>query len=285
MNTAVSCFAGIGGFDLALERNGYDVVAQIEIDKHAQNVLRKRFPLSTLYHDITEVKGEDLVRSGFVPAGGIITGGFPCQDLSVAGRRAGLGGERSGLFWHIHRLIEETETEWFILENVPGLLSSQRGRDMGIVITALVDLGYGVAWRVLDAQHFGVPQRRRRVFIVGHSSGDPRRAAEILAVSESVRGDSAAGNQAGQEVAGTVGGGAAVSSIDRVAERESDGDAGGRNVPSRHRHPSGRARAASRTAFGQTSFAGYSEGVTTLTATTYKRPEDNVVCENGTFGC
>ena len=207
VNTAVSCFAGIGGFDLALERNGYDVVAQIEIDKAAQSVLRQRFPTAELYSDITDVTGDDLLRSGFVSSGGIITGGFPCQDLSVAGRRAGLAGGRSGLFWEIHRLIEETKTEWFILENVPGLLSSNSGRDMGTVLGALVDIGYGVAYRVLDAQFFGVPQRRRRVFIVGHSSGDARRAAEILAVGESVRGDSAQGDKAGQEVAGTLGGG------------------------------------------------------------------------------
>lgn len=221
--TAVSCFAGVGGFDIALERNGYNVVAQIEIDKHAQNVLRRHFPNTELYGDITEVKGEDLVRSGFNPTGGIITGGFPCQDLSVAGKRAGLEGSRSGLFWEIRRLIEETCTEWFILENVPGLLSSQRGRDMGVVVSALVELGYGVSWRVLDAQHFGVPQRRRRVFIVGHSSGNPRRAAEILAVSESVRGDTQAGNQAGQEVAGTLGGGVTLgdSVVERERERES----------------------------------------------------------------
>ena len=185
MKTAVSLFAGIGGFDLALERNGVKVVAAVEIDKKASDVLAKHFPNSKLFGDIQTVTGKDLIDAGFEPREGIITGGFPCQDLSVAGKRAGLAGKRSGLFWEICRLLEETKTENFILENVPGLLSSNEGRDMAAVVEALVELGYGIAWRVLDAQYFGVPQRRRRVFIVGClADGGARRVAEILALSE-----------------------------------------------------------------------------------------------------
>jgi DNA (cytosine-5)-methyltransferase 1 len=101
MRTAVSLFAGVGGFDLALERNGVKVVASVEIDKKAQEVLKKHFPQSTIFGDITGVTGEQLIAAGFEPRNGIITGGFPCQDLSVAGKRAGLGGSRSGLFWEI----------------------------------------------------------------------------------------------------------------------------------------------------------------------------------------
>ena len=164
---AVSLFAGVGGFDLALQRNGVEVVASVEIDKKAQEVLRRRFPNSTIFGDITEVTGEQLISAGFNPDNGIITGGFPCQDLSVAGKRAGLAGKRSGLFWEICRLLDETRAQNFILENVPGLLSSNNGRDMAAVLEALVQRGYRVGWRVLDAQYFGVPQRRRRVFIVG----------------------------------------------------------------------------------------------------------------------
>ena len=189
--TAVSLFAGVGGFDLALERNGIKVVASVEIDKKASAILAKHFPDSTIFGDIQEVTGEQLIKAGFNPIGGIITGGFPCQDLSVAGKRAGLGGKRSGLFWEICRLLDETKAENFILENVPGLLSSNYGRDMAVVIEALVERGYCIAWRVLDAQHFGVPQRRRRVFIVGSLGNrggkelekyslSPRAAAGIL---------------------------------------------------------------------------------------------------------
>jgi DNA (cytosine-5)-methyltransferase 1 len=184
MTTAVSLFAGVGGFDLALERAGVKVVASVEWDKNAQNVLRKQFPNAQVFGDIQGVTGEQLIQSGFTPSDGIITGGFPCQDLSVAGKRAGLAGLRSGLFWEICRLLDETRTQTFILENVPGLLSSNNGRDMAVVIEALVERGYRIAWRVLDAQYFGVPQRRRRVFIVGCLGNQGRSPEEILAIAE-----------------------------------------------------------------------------------------------------
>ena len=184
MTTAVSLFAGVGGFDLALERAGVKVVASVEWDKNAQNVLRKQFPNAQVFGDIQGVTGEQLRAAGFNPIDGIITGGFPCQDLSVAGKRAGLAGSRSGLFWEICRLLDETRTQTFILENVPGLLSSNNGRDMAVVIEALVERGYRIAWRVLDAQYFGVPQRRRRVFIVGCLGNQGRSPEEILAIAE-----------------------------------------------------------------------------------------------------
>jgi DNA (cytosine-5)-methyltransferase 1 len=197
--TGVSLFAGVGGFDLAMERNGVDVIANVEIDKQCQKVLAKHFPNAKQFSDITDVKGSDLIAAGFKPNRGIITGGFPCQDLSVAGKRRGLAGERSGLFWEIARLIEETKTEWFILENVPGLLTSNKGRDFGVVIGTMADLGYSLAWRVLDAQHFGVPQRRRRVFIVGRRAGDGLSAAEVLFKSEGLRRNTTQSKQTGQD--------------------------------------------------------------------------------------
>ena len=183
--TAVSLFAGVGGFDLALERNGVKVVASVEIDEKASAVLAKQFPNAKLFNDIKGVTGEQLINAGFDPENGIITGGFPCQDLSVAGKRAGLEGGRSGLFWEIVRLLDETKAKYFILENVVGLLSSNNGADMGAVIGALVERRYGIAYRILDAQHFGVPQRRRRVFIVGCAGDSGRTPAEILALTES----------------------------------------------------------------------------------------------------
>jgi DNA-cytosine methyltransferase len=186
--TAVSLFAGIGGFELAMQRQGVEVVASVEIDKHASKLLQARFPLVKHFTDVQTVTGKELIDAGFKPESGIITGGFPCQDLSVAGRRAGLEGERSGLFWEIARILEETKAKYFIVENVPGLLSSSKGRDMGIVIGTLAELGYGVAWRVLDAQYFGVPQRRRRVFIVG-CLDNPTGAGEILFERNGLRRD------------------------------------------------------------------------------------------------
>lgn len=195
---AVSLFAGVGGFDLALERAGVPVVASVEIDKHARGVLQQQFPNTTLLEDVKDVTGDQLRELGFEGSDGIIVGGFPCQDLSVAGKRAGLAGGRSGLFWEICRILDETKTKWFVLENVPGLLSSNEGRDMGTVIQALVERGYGVAYRILDAQYFGVAQRRRRIFIVGCLGDNGRAPAEVLALIEGMRGYSEAINQKGK---------------------------------------------------------------------------------------
>jgi DNA (cytosine-5)-methyltransferase 1 len=164
------------------------VVAAVEIDSATRGVLRHKFPSTQLFNDVRTVTGDELIAAGFNPTDGIIVGGFPCQDLSVAGKRAGLDGTRSGLFWEIIRLIDELNPKWLVLENVPGLLSSNGGRDMGTVVGALVERGYGIAYRVLDAQHFGVPQRRRRVVIVGCFGNDGRTPGEILAVSESREG-------------------------------------------------------------------------------------------------
>jgi len=206
--TAVSLFAGVGGFDLALERNGVEVVAAVEIDKNARGVLAHRFPNTKLFNDVTTVTGEDLRNAGFVPEHGIITGGFPCQDLSVAGKRAGLAGQRSGLYWEIVRLVDELSPKYLVLENVPGLLSSNGGRDMGIVIGALTDRGYSVGWRVLDAQYFGVAQRRRRVFIVASLGDNGAAPSQILALAEGLRGDTPSRRAKGQETAGDAGQGA-----------------------------------------------------------------------------
>jgi DNA (cytosine-5)-methyltransferase 1 len=203
MLTGVSLFAGVGGFDLAMQRQGVKVVASVEIDKKCQEVLAHRFPESKIFDDVTTVKGSDLIAAGFNPSKGIITGGFPCQDLSVAGKRAGLAGERSGLFWEIARIVEETQTEYFVIENVPGLLSSNKGADFGVVIGTMADLGYSLGWRVLDAQHFGVPQRRKRVFIVGRRSTSEG-VAEILFKSEGLRGNPTPRQQARQGIATTA---------------------------------------------------------------------------------
>jgi DNA (cytosine-5)-methyltransferase 1 len=177
------------------------VVAAVEIDKSCQKVLGKHFPDTQLFNDITEVKGSDLIGAGFTPSRGIITGGFPCQDVSVAGKRAGLAGERSGLFWEAARIVEETQTEYIVIENVPGLLSSNSGKDFGVVIGTLADLGYSVAWRLLDAQYFGVPQRRKRIFIVGRRTTGSS-AGEILFKSSGLRGNHTQIRGQRQEVTG-----------------------------------------------------------------------------------
>jgi DNA (cytosine-5)-methyltransferase 1 len=189
-------FAGIGGFGLGFERAGMVAAWQVEIDETCCRVLERHWPKVERLHDVRSVRGNELQPVD------LICGGFPCQDLSVAGRREGLVGERSGLWFEFHRILAESRPRWVVVENVPGLLSSNDGRDFAAVIHGLVELGYGVAWRVFDAQFFGVAQRRRRVFIVG-SLGDGR-AAEVLFESESGGGHSPESGETGARVAASL---------------------------------------------------------------------------------
>ncbi len=194
--TFVSLFAGIGGFDLGFERAGMKAIAQVECDMNCRTILGLHWPDVELHDDVRE-----YIPS---PVPDVLCGGFPCQDLSVAGKRAGLAGERSGLFHEFARILAEVTPEWFVLENVPGLLSSNGGRDMGTVLGTLGQLGYGYAWRVLDAQYDGLAQRRKRVFIIGCAGGDARRAAEVLFEPESLRGDPPPSREAGARTAEAV---------------------------------------------------------------------------------
>lgn len=196
MPTFGSLFSGVGGFDVGFERAGMTCVRQVEIDPQCRKLLAERFPHASIGVDVRE---EHL---GTVD---VVCGGFPCQDLSVAGKRSGLAGERSGLWYEFHRILDESRPQWVVIENVPGLLSSNGGADFAIVLRGLVELGYGVAWRILDAQYFGVAQRRRRVFIVG-SLGDGR-ASQVLFEPESLCRDTPPRREAGQRTAGTLGGG------------------------------------------------------------------------------
>lgn len=171
--------------------------------------------------DIRTVLGSELVdykhihlfagiggfAKGFLDAGfpeniRVLTFGFPCQDLSVAGKRGGLSASRSGLFFDSARIIADVKPDWFLCENVPGLLSSNEGKDFQLVIQTLSELGYGVAWRILDSQYFGVAQRRRRVFIVG-CLGKPC-PAEILFEPPSLSGGASAGKEKGARAADQI---------------------------------------------------------------------------------
>lgn len=216
-----SLFAGVGGFDIAAERAGLEVAWQSEVDPAASRVLEHHWPGRNLgdIHNIRMETGDRSPREGSAvegvgvpvgrgrrsdighaangsdsggtnertaPAVDVLCGGFPCQDYSVAGNREGLAGDRGALWWEFHRLIAEGRPTWVVAENVPGLLSSRGGQDFATIIDSLTELGYGVAWGVLDAQYFGVAQRRRRVFIVGHSGGIPR--PEVLALGQGLFG-------------------------------------------------------------------------------------------------
>jgi len=180
----ISLFSGIGGFDLGLEQAGHECVAQVEWDKNAAGVLKRRWPDVPLFCDVTKVTAEDL------PEAELICFGFPCQDLSVAGKREGLQGKRSGLFYESTRLVREllakgSGLRFALAENVAGLLSADDGVALAKCIRELLDCGASeVGYRILDSQYFGVAQRRRRVFIVSDFGGQS--CDEILAVTESL---------------------------------------------------------------------------------------------------
>ena len=216
--THASFFSGVGGLDLGLERAGWRTVSFSEIDPYASAVLAQRWPGIPNLGDIVQLAGgigrgpEHRNRDSTGTqhesvdwhSATLWTGGFPCQDLSVAGKRRGLAGERSGLAFSFLDLVGRHRPRFVLLENVPGLLSSHGGKDFGTLLAALVELGYGVGYRVLDARYFGVPQRRRRVFILGDSAGGragAERAAEVLSVGSRCRRHPPTGIEAGEGIA------------------------------------------------------------------------------------
>lgn len=197
-------FAGGGGLSLGLDRAGFDCSWHSEIADFPRRILKHHWPDTPLYGDVSALNGRELVKlHGPID---LLSGGSPCQDLSVAGKRAGLEGARSGLFYEQMRLWNETEAPLCLWENVDGARSSNDGKDFAAILSAFVGAtvlvpgdGWGsagvalgtagiCAWRVLDAQYFGVPQRRRRIFVLGSRSErfDP---GEILLEPESLRGN------------------------------------------------------------------------------------------------
>lgn len=171
----LSLFAGIGGFDLGLERtNGFKTVAFCEIDPFAVKVLNKHWPKVPVYGDVRELTADRLRADGI--AVDVICGGFPCQDISVAGKGAGLAGERSGLWSEIVRLAGDIRPQFLILENVSALL----GRGLGDVLGDLAALGYDAEWHCIPAAAIGAPHRRDRIWILadaGRSGLHQRRLA------------------------------------------------------------------------------------------------------------
>jgi len=155
-----SAFTGVGGFDLGMPR-GWECVGHSEIDKYANMVLRYRFKDVKNYGDIQKIDWKE------VPDFDMFVGGTPCQDLSVAGKRAGLNGSRSRLFFEFVRSLKEKKPRYFIWENVAGALSSNGGWDFARVLLEFSEVGYSLWWQVLDATWFGIPQHRERVFVVG----------------------------------------------------------------------------------------------------------------------
>jgi DNA-cytosine methyltransferase len=227
---AGSLFSGVGGMDLGLHRAGFRHAFFAEQDAYRRGILERHWPGIPVYDDVravgrstgrgrrdradvigdadrpTRTRVSGSTRRPNPPSLDLLAGGFPCQDLSVAGRRRGLAGERSGLFFEFARVADELVRPggFVLIENVPGLLSSHNGRDFAVVLATLAELGFhDLAWRVLDSRYFGVPQRRRRVFILARRACG-RVCCEVLLEPEGGGGDSAAGGEAGTRVAASL---------------------------------------------------------------------------------
>lgn len=198
--SCVSLFAGIGGFDLGFQRAGIRTVAVVEKDPSCRKLLAAKFPGAEQFDDVRTAGKHNL------PPADIICGGFPCQDLSIAGKRAGLSGARSGLFYELSRIAHELQPAFLVWENVPGLLSADRGGAMLAVLVELARIGYHGGWRCLDAQYIGVAQRRRRIFgVFARVDLGVERCAEILSLQEGLRGHPAPRREAREGVAAKSG--------------------------------------------------------------------------------
>ena len=192
----LSVCSGIEAATVAWHPLGWEAAAFAEIEAFPAAVLAHHYPAVPNYGDMTKHKEWDL---GAID---LLVGGTPCQSFSVAGLRKGLDDPRGNLMLTYLAIADQRRPRWLVWENVPGVLSSNGGKDFGTFLGALAELGYGFAYRVLDAQFFGVAQRRRRVFVVGYL-GDWRPAAAVLFEFEGLRMDTAPSREAGQKVAGT----------------------------------------------------------------------------------
>ena len=219
----LSVCSGIEAATIAWHHMGWKPVGFSEIEKFPSQVLAHHYPQVTNFGDMTKYK-EWQINDPI----GLLVGGTPCQSFSVAGLRKGLEDPRGNLALTYVGILDHFRPKWFIWENVPGVLSSGGGRDFGSFLGALGELGYGWSYRVLDAQYFGVAQRRRRVFVVG-CLGDWRPTAEVLFESESLRRDIKKGKSKGKDIAGYVKSGFGQYREDAIAGtlRASGGDLSG----------------------------------------------------------
>ena len=209
----ISVFSGIEAASCAFGTLGMEPVAFAEVDRHASAVLAAHYPDVPNLGDVTEVDWKKY--RGKVD---LVVGGSPCQSFSIAGKREGLRGE-SGLMYEFVRCVREVRPRWFLWENVPGALSSEHGAAFGQLLHEMADGGgYGCAWRVLDAQFFGVAQRRRRLFLVGRAGNGFREACQVLFEPDCVPGNSASSRAKREELAARAGRGArAAGFCNRVA--------------------------------------------------------------------
>ncbi|HEY3347154.1 MAG TPA: DNA cytosine methyltransferase, partial [Nitrospirota bacterium] len=192
-----SVCSGIEAATVAWHPLGWEPVFFSEIEKSPCAVLAHHYPTVQNMGDMTRFKEWEHEPID------LLVGGTPCQSFSVAGLRKGMADPRGNLALVYLALVDRLRPKWFVWENVPGVLSSEGGRDFGSFLGAVGQLGYGFAYRVLDAQYFGVPQRRRRVFVVG-CLGGWRGPASVLFERESLRGHTPPSRKAGERVTGTL---------------------------------------------------------------------------------
>jgi DNA (cytosine-5)-methyltransferase 1 len=162
-----SLFTGAGGFEQGLPKD-WECVGMSEIDKYANMVLRYHYPKVKNYGDVSEIRWNEI------PDFNLLVGGSPCQDVSIAGKRKGINAQRSGLFFQYVKCLKEKNPDYFIWENVAGMLSSNAGWDATRVLLELSQAGYNVEWQILNAKDFGVPQNRERIFITGFRGTSPK---------------------------------------------------------------------------------------------------------------
>ena len=177
----LSVCSGVEAATVAWHKLGWNPVAFSEIEKFPSEVLAHHYPSVPNLGDMSNYKEWNFGKQSV----DLVVGGTPCQSFSVAGLRKGMEDPRGNLALTFCAILDKFRPKWFVWENVPGVLSSNKGRDFGSFLGAVAELGYGASYRVLDAQNFGVPQRRRRVFVVGHL-GDWRPTAEVLFEPESM---------------------------------------------------------------------------------------------------
>ena len=197
--TYLSVCSGIEAVSVAWEPLGFKPVGFAEIEKFPCELLRQKYPNVKNYGDITQYEKWNIGQFD------ILAGGTPCQSFSIAGKRGGTADERGALMYAYLGIVETYRPRWIVWENVPGVLSSNSGYDFTSFLAGLEECGYGWAYRVLDAQYFGVPQRRRRVFVIGHLDNRTDLSAEILFEQQGVCGNIAAGSETQKETTAFIG--------------------------------------------------------------------------------
>lgn len=195
--TYASVCSGIEAATVAWHPLGWKPAVFSEIDLFPRAVLKHHYPDVPLHGDFTTIEANQYGSIN------LLAGGTPCQSFSIAGLRNGMDDERGNLSLEYLKLAKRKRPTWLVWENVPGVLSSNEGRDFGAFLAGLGECGYGFAYRVLDAQYFGVPQRRRRVFVVGYL-GDWRPAAAVLFELYSLQGHSPPSRKTPQDITGTL---------------------------------------------------------------------------------